>query len=638
MNRRYIAAIAAAAVSAFAGTSANAATVVVPAGTADTVVDLADLTVSGLPVEGVSVGQVRSFASNDPNAIYNPVGKGKPFAMAKITLPDGSAHSVRSDGDSGAPGKTVPIAGLGGLTVGDLTATAGTDAAQSLVNAVEGELNGVIAGLKARAAGVNSKVGPDGSATTNGAVVENVSVGLTDVLPAELLAQLPLEKVIELAGALGVDVDLGPLNDAKKTVQDLAKTVDDVVDTQSKIEQAEAQIEVLRDTMGSGVGGAQDAVDEAQDAVDAAATELDELVEDRDGLLDQWADAGCATVSVLPGCDAIADQIDAVEDEIDAQTGDVEALQDVLEQAQTALAAAREGVAEIQKQIDALQEKIEELVAVIDGLLDKLIDLAKLAVDLDLEGLLAALLEGLEGVELIGVDRMSFGVSTMATAATSKASTLCDVSGVRILGEAHPVTGCQDVQQAVGQVEQTLKDVLAVLPIQGVVPADAVSVDGPRMTNSPEGHAAEGYRIATASVSGLDLNVAPINLTQVVDGLVVQARALVSGALDEIENLTGVEVPVDVDAALQDLLDKLNALPVGDTLDDVVTPAVSISAIDLGSRSTFRAAGSGSDVSPILPTGNLPHTGGGVGVALVLLALGGAAWAVIRPRRVGIEG
>lgn len=640
MNRRYIAAIAAIAVSALAGTSANAVTVVVPAGTADTVVDLADLTVSGLPVEGISVGQVRSFASNDPNAIYNPVGKGKPFAMAKITLPDGSAHSVRSDGDGGAPGKTVPIAGLGGLTVGDLTATAGTDAAQSLVNAVEGELSGVVAGLKARAAGVNSEVGADGSSTTNGAVVENVSVGLTDVLPAELLAQLPLDMIIELADGLGVQVDLGPLNDAVEQVRELAETVDGVVDAEDKIAEAEEQMVTLLETKNGGVAAAQDAVDEAQDAVDQAVGALDDLESEHDSLVSQYADTGCKTIAVLPGCDDIAEQIDAVEDEIAAQTGEVAEAEEALEQAESALDAARDGVAAVQQQIDALQDEIDALVAMIDDLLTKLVDVAGDVVDLDLEGVLNGLLEGLSGVELIGVDRMSFGVSTVANAATSKASTVCDIAGVRVLGEAQSVTTCKDVEQAIGQVEQTLKDVLALLPVQGVLPADAVNVEGPRMSTSPEGHTAEGYRVATAAVSGLDLSVAPIKLTHVVDGLVVQARALVSGTLEQIEGLTGVEVPVDVDATLQDLLDKLNALPVGDTLDDVVTPEVAISAIDLGSRSTFRAAGSGTDVSPIspVPAGDLPHTGGGVGVALVLLTLGGAAWAVVRPRRVGIEG
>lgn len=640
MNRRYFAAALAMAVSALAGTSANASTVIVPMGTADTVVDLADLAVSGLPVDGISVGQVRSFASTDTNPIYNPVGKGKPFAIAKVSLPDGTSQSVRSDGDSGAQGTTVPIGSAGALTIGDLTATAGSAAAESVVNAVEGQLTAVVAGLKARAAGVNAQVAGDGSSTTNGAVLENLSIGLTDVLPADLLAQLPLDKLISLADGLGLNVDLGPLNDAAEQVRELSKTVDEVVATQKKMVEAEKQINALRDGMSGGVGAAQDAVDEAQAALNAASSELSGLQSQHSSLVSQYAGAGCTTLPALPGCADIEAQIQTVSGDIAEQSDEVAELQDALGDAQDVLAAAKQGVDAVQDEIDKLQEEIDKLAAMVDDLLDKLIELANLVLNLDLEGLLAALLDGLNGVELIGVDRMAFGVSTAATATTSKASTVCDITGVRVLGEDRPVADCAAVGEAVAEVEQALEDVLALLPISGVIPADLVDVEGPRMTSSPEGYAAEGYRVASAKVSGLDLTVEPVKLTQVLDGLVVQTRALVSGALEQIEDLAGVEVPAEVDAGLNDLLDKLNELPIGDTLEGVTTPRVAVSAIDLGSRSTFRASGSGVDGFPMspVPSGDLPHTGGGVGVALALLAIGGAMWTVIRPRRAAAQG
>ena len=639
MNRRYIAAAAAMALSAFAGTSANASTVVVPMGTADTVVDLADLAVSGLPLEGISVGQVRSFASTDTDATYNPVGKGKPFAIAKVSLPDGSSQSVRSDGDTGAEGKSVPIAGVGEVTVGDLTATAGNSAAQSMVNAVEGELTAVVAGLKARAAGVNAQVGSNVASTTNGAVLENVSIGLTDVLPADLLAQLPLDKLISLADGLGINVDLGPLNGAVEQVRALSKTMDQVVGTQEKIAAAEEQIDALRAGMSGGVSAAQKAVDDAQGAVDSANSTLSGLEGQHSSLVSQYASSGCTTLPALPGCAELDAQISSVAGAIAEQTAEVAELQETLNQAKAALAAAKQGTDAVQAEIDKLQDEIDKLAATLDALLDTLVDLAKKVVNLDLDGILSALLDGLDGIELIGVERMAFGVSTTATALTSKASTVCDISGVRVLGEARDVADCKAVEQAVGEVEQALKDVLAVLPIQGVIPADAVNVQGPRMTSSPENYTADGYRVASAKVSGLDLTVAPVKLTQMVDGLVVQARALVSGALEQVEELAGVEVPVDVNAALTDLLDKLNALPIGDTLEGITTPRVAVSAVDLGSRSTFRASGHGVDGFPMTPApaGDLPHTGGGVGAALVLLAAGGAMWAILRPRRVGIE-
>src|SRR5687767_8267790 len=225
MNRRYIAAVAALAVSALAATSANAQTAVVPMGTADTVVDIASIQVTGLPVDGIDIGSVRSFASTDANALYNPVGKGKPFAIAKVTLPDGSSQSVRSDGESGKDGTTLPIGAIGSVTVGNLKASAGGDAASSVVNAVDGELHTVLAGLKARAAGVNSVVAADRASTTNGAVVEGVSVGLDDVLPADLLEQLPLSKVLGIVDGLKLPVDLGALDGAADEIRKLSGAI-----------------------------------------------------------------------------------------------------------------------------------------------------------------------------------------------------------------------------------------------------------------------------------------------------------------------------------------------------------------------------------------------------------------------------
>jgi len=634
-RRRYVAAAAALMVSAFAGTSANAATVVVPMGTADTVVDLADLAVSGLPVGGVSIGSVRSFASTDTNAKYNPIGKGKPFAIAKISLPDGSDLAVRSDGDTGSKGKTVPVAGIGDVTIGDLTATAGGDAAQSLVNAVDGQLRSVVAGLKARAAGVNAKVASDGSSTTNGAVVENVAVGLTDILPADLLAQLPLDKLIALADGLGIPLDLGALNGALDQVRAIAAAVDSAADASGRIEDAKAEIAALRAMGNSGVSDAQAGVDSAQAAVNGANATLSGLNAEHSSLVSQYAAQGCTVAPMLPGCPALAASIATVEGQISSQEAVVAARQATLTEAQAGLAAAQKAANEVDKAIDELQRTIDELVVTLNAVLDDILNMVNLVINLDLDGLLQAVLDGLQGMQLVSIDRMSFGVSTVASATSSKAVTVCEISGVKVLGKDRAIKDCAEVNTALDQVESTLKGVLALLPIKGVVPANLVTVDGPRMSTSPDGYAAEGYRIASAKVSGLDLTVQSVTLTQVVDGLVANARMLVSGALDTVEELTGVEVPVDVDNALNTLLDALNGLPIGDTLAGVVTPKVAISAIDLGSRSTFRAAGSGSD-GVGFPDGNLPHTGGGVGSALLLLAVGGAMWVAIKPRTVRI--
>lgn len=643
MNRRYIAAVAALAVSALAATSANAQTPVVPMGTADTVVDIASFQVTGLPVDGIDIGSVRSFASTDTNALYNPVGKGQPFAIAKVTLPDGSSHSVRSDGDSGKDGTTLPIGTIGSVTVGNLKASAGGTGASSVVNAVDGKLDTVLAGLEARAAGVNSVVAADRASTTNGAVVEHISVGLDDVLPQDLLEKLPLSKVLGIVDGLKLPVDLGVLDGAADQVRDLSAAVDGVQETYGDVVEAEDDVEAAE----SAVAAAGEDVAEAEAARDAAERGLnnllsrqsaqsvvDEIVDDVEGVVGGGGDAA----------DGAADDVkDTVDDVVNGGDGDsnnngtpdvVERqrrrLEDAVNRVATARAALKTAKAELvkaQAELDALVDQLQELLALVADLADK-------AVKLDLQGLLSALLEQIDGVELIGIDRMSLGVTTVANAVTSKASTVCEVSGVRILGQDKGIADCAALETAVADVESKLDEVIALLPVQGIVPAGVVTVSGPRLASTPEGYGAEGYRVAVAKVSGLDLDVKSISLGQVADSMVKKIRGTVDDAITKVEGLTGVTLPVaDVEAALDGLLAELDKLPTGDLLRGITTPEVNVSAIDIASRSTFKAAGSGVDSIGLGgAAGDLPHTGSGLGLTALLLLAGGAVVSTVTRR------
>lgn len=635
MNRRYIAALSALALSAMAGTSAGAAEPIVPVGTADTVVDIADVLVSGAPVEGVSFGGARSFASTDTDATYNPVGQGKPFATAKVTLPDGTETAVRSDGDTGKDGTSVPLAGVGDLTVGNLKAVADSGAAHSVVNAVEGRLDGVLAGLRAKAAGVNALVDGDDASTVNGAAVEDVTIGLTDVLPVDILAQLPLDKIIGIVDGLGIDLDLGALSGAVDEVRALADAVHGTVDAQGRIDDAQAELQQV-DAALSAAQAEFASADTAADDAEKTAADADQTVSDLSstlsGLQSEYAANQCDVLSALPSCQSLADEISSTSSSLTAAQDDASTARDAASAARQAAQSAQAQVTDLQGQVDALQAEVDTLVATLNELLDDIEGLVDRVVELDLVGLLEALVAGLEGTELVSIDRLAVGVSTVANMATSKATTACEVSGVRVLGQVKPVETCGELATQLAGVETAIRDVLAGLPIQGVLPENVVTIQGPRLSASPDGYSAEGYRVASAKASGMDLTVESIQLTQVADGLVAQVRTLVSGALDEIAALTGVEVPTDeVEASLAELLAKLGALPVGDALNGITTPQVSISAIDLASRSTFRA--SGSDVVPVPGTsGDLPHTGGGVGLALALLAGGAVTWTLVRRR------
>ena len=643
MNRRYIAAVAALAVSALAATSANAQTAVVSMGTADTVVDIASIQVTGLPVDGIDIGSVRSFASTDTNALYNPVGKGQPFAIAKVTLPDGSSQSVRSDGESGKEGTTLPIGTIGSVTVGNLKASAGGDAASSVVNAVDGELHTVLAGLKARAAGVNSVVAADRASTTNGAVVEHISVGLDDVLPADLLEKLPLSKVLGIVDGLNLPVDLGVLDGAADEIRKLSGAIDDVQETYGDVVEAEDKVDAAESAVadaGDSLGAAEAAKDQAerglsnlmsrfstQSVVDDVVGGVEDAVGGGQDTVDDIADDVSDTVDdVAGGGDGDSDN-DGTPDVVERQRQRLNDAIKRVEAAQDALEVANDALAQAQAQLDALIDQLQDLLALVGDLADK-------AVKLDLQGLLSALLEQIDGVELIGIDRMSLGVTTVADAVSSKASTVCELSGVRILGQDKAIADCAALETAVSDVEAKLDEVIALLPVQGVVPANVVTVSGPRLSSTPANHAAEGYRIAVAKVSGLDLDVQSISLGQVADSMVKVIRGTVDDALAKVEGLTGVTLPVaDVEAALDGLVAELDTLPTGDLLRGITTPEVHVSAIDIASRSTFKAAGSGTDSVGVGAAGDLPHTGSGLGLtALLLLAGGAVVSAVTRPR------
>lgn len=626
MNRRYIAAVAALAVSALAGTSANAQTSVVPMGTADTVVDIASFQVTGLPVDGIDIGSVRSFASTDTNALYNPVGKGKPFAIAKVTLPDGSSQSVRSDGDAGKDGTTLPIGTIGSVTVGNLKASAGGTNASSVVNAVDGELTTVLAGLKARAAGVNSVVEADRATTTNGAVVEHISVGLEDVLPAEVLDKLPLSTVLGILDGLELPVDLGALDGVADQVRELNEGLDQVQETygaviaaDDKVDAAQGAAEKARKNLADAVADKAKAERGLNNLMSRASTQsiVDDVVGDVEDTVDDVKDTvGDVGDGGTPDAGSV----------IDRQRNRVTEAVKRVEAARTAVAAADAALADARAQLDDLVNRLQDLLALVA-------DLADMAAGMDLEGLLAQLLAALDGVELIGIDRMSLGVTTLADAASSKASTVCELSGVRILGQEQAIADCAALETAVSGVEAKLDEVIALLPVEGVVPADVVTVSGPRLSSTPENHAAEGYRIAVAKVSGLDLHVKPISLTQVADSIVETIRGTVDDALGTVSGLTGVTLPVaDVQAKVDELVAVLDGLPTGELLRGITTPEVNVSAIDIASRSTFKVAGSGADGVAVPAAGDLPHTGGGMGIMALLMLAGGAVVSTVTRR------
>jgi hypothetical protein len=611
------------------------------AGTASTSLDLAELSVTGLPVSGLDLGGLTSYASTVPDAALNALGEGKPFALSAVRLPVGGEVTVRSDGNTGRPGQTIDL-GVGSLTIGDLLAVVDDDTARSVINVLSGTVDVGLAGLQVGATGVTSVVTDTTATATNGAVLHDLSVDLTDILPLDLLAQLPLDVLIGLLDGLGIDLNL------PATLSGVLRDVRELVDGLEAVETAQATVDALQNELA-----------EAEEELAALVVQLEAEI----GLLDAACD-----IELLPGLDlggavddllgdgniSLTDPIDDLLDEADDLLDDVDGLpggvgglsHDACHPVQETV----DSIVDVQGMIDDLQDALDDAIALLSSLLDELLSLIE-GLDLSqLTNLLGALLDNLAGTELLSIDRLSVGVTSFADAEGSNASVVCDLRGLAVLGQ--PVAGtCEALEQALGDVGPAIEGLLAGLPIVGSVtgtaaglPGDVVKVSAPRLHSSSDNQRDGDYYVSSAGVQGLALDVASLQLTQVTDGLLGDLLAQVDGLLGEVEGLTGITVDLAaLDAALDAILAVVDGLPRGDLLGGLATPGLSLAALDLDSGSRFSAAGTG--IVPVPPAATptppaqtptpppaLPTTGGGVAGALLLLLAGGAVTRWLRRR------
>jgi hypothetical protein len=661
-------------------------------GTAETTLSLAELTLEGLPVpiDGLSLGALRSFASTDDDTAHNALGSGKPFALAALNLPVVGNVEVRSDGTTTAAGQDVALpGGLGTLKVGQMAAEAGDGKAQSLINALSGDVAVALAGLTARvpATGVTSAVDGDVARATNGAVLENVGLRLGDLLPLDLLQQLPLDVLVDLIDSLGlgdlpVDLDelvstlrqlvndLGAVQTLNTAIDDTQDRLDDLdtglADAQAAVSGLETAVADLRTALRAAEGDAS-AVDRQRAAVRSQLSDVrgDLAAVGAAGDALQPSAALCGQSSLCRDVDQVGSSVDALDaqvDAIDAQLvaadqqlndpgADLEALATQLEATLGDLGAAQDLVGTLNRLIDAAQATLNTLLTQIDALLDEIVALLE---DLDvtnLSALLDQLLEGLAAGEILAVDEIVVGVDTAARAADSTATALCRVEGVRVLGVAREIDTCAQLQGVLGEVTALIEGLLADLPVvSNVLPEGTVTVKGLTTSASPANQREGDYSVATASISALDLQILPVELKQVTDAVVSEVTLLVDGALADLSELTGVDPAVveQLQAQLEALLGQLEALPTGALLKGVKTPKVALNALGLTAKSTFKTAGSaGAPVDPpaqaqppaqppaqVVPSTNLPRTGAGLGgFALLLLGTGGTALYTLRGRR-----
>ncbi|MDP8971522.1 MAG: hypothetical protein M3N52_13685 [Actinomycetota bacterium] len=704
MRRRFTVLVTALCVTALAATAAGAQQpAAVRVGTADTTLDLLNLTLEGLPVpiESLSLAQVRSFASIDDDPTLNALGKGRPFALASVVLPGGQQEAARSDGDTGQDAKSAPLpGGVGGVTVGGMSAVADETSARALVSALSGSLSAGLAGLSAAVpnSGVVAVTDQSASTATNGAVLSGLSLGVSDLVPLEILEQLPLETLLRLVDELNLPIDLpanldvlrGQLDQLVDQLADITaisaeidSVQDELTNLNVQLDEAIAAVATLEQTVTdlrnalAAAEGEVAAVQAELDAAIAAADSADQELLDAQAALDDLlfiVSDTCGTVLAVPECDELAaaeqrvadagtalasanDAVDNLTTTLEQAQADADDLQAQLDVALGDLADAQALVGTLNGAIDDLQQTLDGLIRQLQDLLDDLLALVE-SIDLDdLSTLVDELVEGLSAGEILGVDQVVVGVRSVADAAGSEATALCSVDGVRVLGQVQAVDTCAQLQDTLPSVTTAITDLLSGLPIAGALPANVVRVAGLTTSTTPADQRQGDYYVAGSTVRALELGVAPIELTQVTDGLVADVQRVIDDVLGQLGtvslNQAGSVSPSAVDvsaleAALQDLLAQLDGLPTGD-LAGVSTPAVSLTGLGTAANANYNAAGTnpapvtggplaGSPIggipTTVTPGANLPRTGAAVGlVALLLLGSGAATAHWVRGRR-----
>lgn len=651
MIRRSIAAAALMAVSVFTGAAGAAQPAYV--GTADAKITIGEVTLPGVASGGVELGWVRSFSSTDADSNVNPLGGGKPYAIAGAKVA-GEEVSVNSQGGGTSPGRQVALPeGAGSVDVGQVTASADAASARSAIDAVQAQVAAALVGMDFGIHDFSSVVDAQGARSGNTITVEGISVGLDDILPAELLAALPLEALMSVLDDLPVDLPLGQLEDALDTVRELvasAKAVDTASAAVDTARAARDEAVASRPSLSDAVTAAESTLSDLNSQAASLTAEIEDL-ESEIATTSGLVDAACGLIP-LPTCSTLQAELAALESELASTQAELSEVESQIPGAQTAVTDAKAALAEVDAVIDAAEAELLKVVAILDDAVDTLLDLARDVEALDLSGLLHAVIDGLSGIELIGIEDLTAGVASASTASSSNAAVVCEVAGVRILGQAQPATDCTDLTSHFSQVKDVIGDILAALPLDtDVLPADLVTVAAPRGSATGANHAVDGVYMAQAQVSPLVVKVTPAVLTGTVDGLLSTITDLADGALAELAGLTGISVPVDAEAVLADLQATLDSLPTAELVQGTSIPGVDINLGTLLSSAQFgpqektgkvplptdppaTPAAPGTPSTPV-PGGNLPTTGGGVGLALVLLALGGAAtWTtVVRPAR-----
>lgn len=629
------------------------------------------LEISGLPTPlSANLGTILAGATNEESL------------LATLSLRDLGVNDVvappltlsSADGPTrGSETREASIAGLGAtLGLAEYAVESDDQQATALLGALGGEVTtplGLGASLESQR--LSTTAGPDATAGALALSVTGLEISLGDLLPADLLDQLPLDVVLDLLDQLGLPLStdilgqLGDLDALVSTLQSSIGSAEDLLDVQNQL---------------AAIADGNAAVDSALAALDSAlagqaqATQQLAAVESQIAQLTSQIGVLEAIPLPLPGQLAelaqLQGQLSTLQGQLPALQSAVGAATAAVDQAQAALdgVLAGLGLDDLLDQLTALEDLLGGLLGTLDGLLD----------DVDLDSLLDDLL-GLLDVPLVEIGSVELVLDTLADATASAGTVTCEAGGIRLLGQDVPTPSCDDLTGVLSTVTDLLDGVLDVLPVAGVLPE--ISLTGPTQTASGAGVPnAEGITEAIAGVTALSLDIESVELTAITDGLVPELSGLIGdldGLLGALDAAPGIDVldpllgataarasgtdgvqaaalplPAGLDAALDSVL---AGLPTGAGLDGLRTlgldadlGAAEMTSVFSSTATPATPATPGTPGSPTTPAApgtpgqpgspNLPTTGADAHklalAALAAIAAGAMAISLSQPAAV----
>ena len=570
----------------------------------------------------VSLGSITLSAQSDPT-LAAALSLGSLAALGQ-TVPGVSYSSAQGtkSGNVTVPVNAGPVTGSVGLVNYLVQAANGTATAK--LEALTGQLSAAPLGLSAALGpnGLASTVTPTGSSSTIGLTSPGLALKLSDILPANVLGQLPLGVLLNLLQGLHLQLP-STLGGALTQLENVVLGVQTLSTDLTNLANAQATVASLSGS-NAAVTAAQSAVTAAEAAVTTAQTAVTTAQSKRtqDQATQSSDQSTVNTACLVPlslACSTAQTALTAINGVVTTDQTNLTSAQSTLTTDQANLATAQAALtaaisaaaapgsplATAEGLVTTLTNTINGLLSQLQGILNGLPNLTSL-----LQQLTAALGNG----PLLQVGNMAVALSSAANSHSGTGTVTCTLGSASVLGVAVAAPTCADLSRLLSGIDGQLAGVLGLLP-SGVKPS--VTIDGLQPTS--QGSAAPsstGATSASAGISALHLGIAPISLSGLVDSLTSQLQAQLQHVLSGLGLAAArakahsaaapraLTLPAGLGSLLTTLSTQVTALPTGSALSGLSTLGLDAHLVGVTSNAAFQ--GGSATSTPAAPTSTTP--------------------------------